>query len=382
MKMDSYQQCSNCVLDTKDDARISFNVEGVCDYCTSYFDNYVVNAPSKEELDKKLKKSIAIIKESARGKKYDSIMGVSGGVDSTYLALKAKEWGLNPLLVHFDNGWNSELAVQNINAIIDYTGFELYTYVVDWEEFRSLQLSFIRSGVLDWELPTDHGFYACLFNQAYKRGITAILTGHNYQTEAILPKTMRWSKMDVANIIDINKKFGSRKIKSFPLLPFWKSTYYNFVSENKRFNLLEYIDYDKEKAKSDIINIIGWKDYGGKHYESFFTKFYQSYTLYKKFGVDKRKAHLSNLICSDQITKEQAIHELKSLPYEEISIEQDIDYFIKKMEISRNEFDLLMAEKPVSHLVYKSYETGLYRTHEKVMRKLKPLTSIIKKLMN
>lgn len=382
MKMDSYQQCSNCVLDTEDDPRISFNVEGVCNYCTSYFDNYVVNAPSKEELDKKLKKSIAIIKESARGKKYDSIMGVSGGVDSTYLALKAKEWGLNPLLVHFDNGWNSELAVQNINAIIDYTGFELYTYVVDWEEFRSLQLSFIRSGVLDWELPTDHGFYACLFNQAYKRGITAILTGHNYQTEAILPKTMRWSKMDVANIIDINKKFGSRKIKSFPLLPFWKSTYYNFVSENKRFNLLEYIDYDKEKAKSDIINIIGWKDYGGKHHESFFTKFYQSYTLYKKFGVDKRKAHLSNLICSDQITKEQAIHELKSLPYEEISIEQDIDYFIKKMEISRNEFDLLMAEKPVSHLVYKSYETGLYRTHEKVMRKLKPLTSIIKKLMN
>ena len=379
--MDSVQQCSNCVLDTNDDPEISFDSKGICNYCNGYYKSYVKNAPTIEERDKIFQESIDTIKADAKGKKFDSIMGVSGGVDSTFLAVKAKEWGLNPLLVHFDNGWNSELAVQNINAIIDFTGFELYTYVVDWEEFRSLQLAFIRAGVLDWELPTDHGFYACLFSQAHKRGISTVLTGHNYQTEAILPKSMRWSKLDVANIIDINKKFGSRKIKTFPLLPFWKSTYYNFVSKTKRFNLLEYIDYDKEAAKAEIIRSIGWRDYGGKHHESFFTKFYQGYTLYEKFGVDKRKAHLSNLICSDQITKAEALEELSSLPYDKNNIEQDIEYFIKKMEISREEFDLIMAKKPVSHLEYESYETGLYRTHEQVMNKLKPITSFIGKIV-
>jgi tRNA(Ile)-lysidine synthase TilS/MesJ len=209
--MREYQECSNCILDTNDDAAINFDEKGVCNYCNTYYKNYGNIENNPDFNGSNLNPTLNKIKSLSKGKKFDSIMGLSGGVDSSYLALKAKEWGLNPLLVHFDNGWNSELAVQNINAIIDYTGFELYTYVVDWEEFRDLQLSYLKAGVLDWEIPTDHGFFACLFNQAYKRGIKTILTGHNYQTESILPKPMRWSKMDVANLKDIHGTFGKGK---------------------------------------------------------------------------------------------------------------------------------------------------------------------------
>ncbi len=377
----NHKQCYKCVLDKHDDPNIQFDAEGICNYCRTYEGKYDHNWPSQDELTKKLKDEIQEIKNQGKKKKYDSILGVSGGVDSTYFAMKAKEWGLNPLLIHFDNGWNTELAVQNINAIVDNTGFDLFTYVVDWEEFKDLQLSYIKAGVLDWEIPTDHGFYACLYNEAYKRGINAVLTGHNYQTESILPKTMRWIKLDVANIFDIQNKFGSKKLKTVPMLNFWKDNYYNFMMNFKRYNLLEYIDYDKDVAKKEIISNMGWKDYGGKHYESFFTKFYQGYVLREKFGYDKRKAHLSNLICSQQITKEEALEELAKPSYPPDQLEEDIEYFIKKMHLSRVQFDEIMATTPVPHTAYKSYETGLYRQHERFMQKIKPITTIGKKII-
>ena len=373
-------QCNKCILDTHDDPNIQFNEEGICNYCRGYSEKYEKNWPRKPELAEKLKLQIAEIKAHGKNKKHDSILGVSGGVDSTYFAMKAKEWGLTPLLIHFDNGWNTELAVQNINAIVENTGFDLFTYVVDWEEFKDLQLSYIRAGVLDWEIPTDHGFYACLYNQSYKLGINSILTGHNYQTESILPKTMRWSKLDVANIYDIQKIFGSKKLKTFPMLNFWKNIFYGFMMDFKRYNLLELIDYDKDVAKQEIIDKMGWKDYGGKHYESFFTKFYQGYVLREKFGFDKRKAHLSNLICSKQITKEQAIEELAKPSYDSVKLEEDIEYFVKKMNLTRHEFNDIMATPVVPHTHYKSYETGLYRQHESFMLKIKPITSIIKRV--
>ncbi len=166
----SYQQCTHCILDTNDDPQISFNENGICDYCVRYEDMYVKHAISPAERDALLQKTLTDIKAAGKGHRHDSIMGLSGGVDSSYLALKAKEFGLNPLIVHFDNGWNSELAVKNIENIINHTGFELFTYVVDWEEFRDLQLAYIRAGVLDWEIPTDHGFFATLYKQAYRQG--------------------------------------------------------------------------------------------------------------------------------------------------------------------------------------------------------------------
>lgn len=376
----NYKQCVHCVLDTNDDQSISFDSAGVCNYCRDYKKRYVDDAPSRAQLDQGLKEILDKLKQEKVGKKYDSIIGLSGGVDSSYLAYKAKHLGLNPLLVHFDNGWNSELAVQNIERIINYTGFDLYTYVVDWEEFRELQLAYIRSGVLDWEIPTDHGFFATLYNQAYKNKIKYLLTGHNHQTEAILPKSMRWSKMDVANIKDINKKFGTGRIKTFPLLGFFKYIYYQKICKIERINILEYIDYNKTEAKEIIIRELGWRDYGGKHYESIFTRFYQGYVLLKKFGFDKRKAHLSNLICSNQITRDEALEELKKDPYDPVQLEEDKEYVIKKLRISPQEFDSIMSSAPVSHLEFDSYEKGLYINHRRFMEFISPLTRTIKKI--
>lgn len=372
--------CSNCILDTNDDPNITFDETGVCNYCNSYIDKYVKNGLSENEKKKQLEFHLLQIRKQKGKNKYDSIMGLSGGVDSSYLALKAKEFGLNPLLVHFDNGWNSELAVKNIEGIITKTGFDLYTYVVDWNEFKDLQLSYIKAGVLDWEIPTDHGFFACLYEQAYQHKIKYILTGHNYQTEAILPKTMRWSKFDVANIKDIHTKFGTKKLKTFPFLGFYKSIWYTFALKLQRVNILEYINYNKDEAKEIIKKEFNWRDYGGKHYESIFTRFYQGYVLREKFGYDKRKAHLSNLILSGQITREQALEEISKPPYDPDLLKQDFEYVAKKFDMTMEEFRAIINAPNHSHLEYKSYETGLYRKHEKFMKTINPLTKILKKI--
>ncbi len=374
-------ECNHCVLTSDDDRDLTLNEEGVCNYCTSFEEQYVKNALTEEKKQAKLEARLNEIKSYGKGKQYDCIIGVSGGVDSSYLCLLAHRWGLKPLLVHFDNGWNSELAVHNINKIIEHTGFDLFTYVVDWEEFKNLQLSFIKASVIDWELPTDHGFYASLYKLAYKKRIKYILTGANYQTEAILPKQMRWSKKDLANIEDIHRSFGSIRLKSFPRLSFYRLSWYDFVVGFDRFDPLELVRYVKDEAKQEIIEKLEWRDYGGKHYESFFTKFYQGYILPNKFGVDKRRAHLSNLICAGQISREEALEELKTPPYPVDDIEQDIEYFNKKMGLTRAEFDAIVAADEVPHTHYKSYVTGLWPKHERFMKRIKPLTSVAKKVI-
>lgn len=372
--MENYQQCTRCILDTNDDPKISFNQQGVCSYCNGYIDKYIDNWPSKDQLKKEADRQIAHIKQTGKGKKYDCIMGLSGGVDSSYLALKAKEWGLRPLLVHFDNGWNSELAVQNINGIVEQTGFDLYTYVVDWEEYRDLQLSYIKSGVIDWEVPTDHGFFAVLHKQAYKHKVGNVLAGFNHQTEAILPKNMSWRKQDLANLIDIHKQFGSVKLKTYPQLDFFKYTYYQKVLKINVFRILDIIEYNKDDAKKAIIEQFGWRDYGGKHYESIFTRFYQGYVLPRKFKVDKRRAHISNLVNSGQMTREEALEEAAKPPYpSEELLKEDYDFFLKKMGLTKDEFEAIMDKEPVDHLAYKSYVTGLYVKHEKFFRQLNKL---------
>ncbi len=374
-------QCTHCILDTHDDPSIIFDEKGVCNYCNNYKKTYIDNALSQEQKSKILSNKIIEFKKNKRGK-YDTILGVSGGVDSTYAAYICKQLGLNPLLVHFDNGWNTELAVSNIEQITKNTGFDLYTYVVNWPEFRDLQLSYIKASVLDWEIPTDHGFFAILYHLANKHNIKYIITGHNYQTEAILPKTMRHSKMDVANIIDIHNKFGSISLKTFPLLPFYKFVYYDKIKKMQRFNLLEYIDeYDKEKAKKLIIEKMGWRDYGGKHYESIFTRFYQGYVLKEKFGFEKRKAHLSNLICSGQITKEEALKEMQLPIYDAETYQSDRTFVLKKLGLTEMQFEEIMKMPIRSHLDYKSYLTGIYPIHEKFMKSISPITKFLKKII-
>ena len=373
--------CKNCILDTNDDPNLLFDEYGVCNYCTNYKKKYVDEFPSLAIRSKQLEGLLEKIKQNGVGKKYDSIMGLSGGVDSSYLAYLAKEWGLNPLLIHFDNGWNSELAVKNIDSIISHTGFDLYTYVVDWDEFKDLQLSYIKASVLDWEIPTDHGFFAMLYKQASKHKIKYILTGHNFQTEAILPKTMRWSKMDVANIIDIHDKHGTKKLKTFPMMGFFEYSKYQLIEKIERLNLLEFVNYDKNDAKETIIKEFGWRDYGGKHYESIFTRFYQGYVLKEKFGYDKRKAHLSNLICSGQIIRDEALIEIQKNPYSsELQLAEDKEFVLKKLGIDNDMFENFMKSPVKSHLEYKSYETGLYPQHSRFMKRISGFTKLIKKL--
>lgn len=372
-------ECTNCVLSTLEDPNIQFDSEGICSYCLSYKRNHKNDLvkENKQQLDGVLER----IKGDVNNKKYDSILGISGGVDSTYLALIAKELGLNPLLVHFDNGWNTELAVQNIENVVKKTGFDLFTYVVNWQEFRDLQLSYIRAGVLDWEIPTDHGFFACLYREAAKRNIKYILTGHNYQTEEIMPKGMNWNKMDVANILDIHKKFGTKKLKTFPYLGFFRYNFYIRYKKIERVNLLEKVLYEKEAAKKRIIDVFDWRDYGGKHYENIFTRFYQGYILPEKFKLDKRKAHCSNLILSNQLTKEEAKKELEEPIYNKEQFEDDKEFFLKKMGLDENEFKSIMKEDPIPHTHYKSYVTGLYVTHVKVMKFIAPITQLLKRVL-
>lgn len=375
------QTCTQCILDQHDDPAITFDSNGVCNYCQGFKKEFIDNMPSPAEKETRLKQALGKIKSERKGKKYDSILGVSGGVDSSYLAFLAKEFGLNPLLVHFDNGWNSELAVDNINKIVDHTGFDLYTYVVDWEEFRDLQLAYIRASVIDWEVPTDHGLMATLYNQAARHRIKYVLTGFNYQTEAILPKPMRWSKRDVANIVDIHKKFGTKRLKTMPLLGFYRLNYLQFLRGFESVKILELIDYNKEEAKAVIAQQMGWRDYGGKHYESIFTRFYQGYVLKEKFGVDKRKAHLSSLICSGQMTREEAMAELEKPAYDPDLLREDKAYVIKKLGLTPGEFDQIIQQPPVGHLAFRSYETGLYPKHQRFMQTIKPVTGLVKRLV-
>ena len=252
---------------------------------------------------------------------------------------------------------------------------------MNWNEFKDLQLSYIKSGVLDWEIPTDHGFYALLHNQAYKRKINHIISGHNIVTEAILPKCMRWSKLDVANIKDIHSKFGTLKnLKTFPTMPFYKSFYYKQFANLNFLSPLNYLEYDKAKAKDQLIKEYGWKDYGGKHYESIFTRFYQGFVLVQKYGYDKRKAHLATLINSGQITKKEAKNELNKPIYDDLQLKEDRKYVLKKLGLTEKEFDNIMSQEPVSHLKFKSYENGVYLKHERFMKKIKPVTKLLKKL--
>ncbi len=357
-----FKVCTKCVLDTHDVPDLKLDQEGICQYCRRFETEYLNNPLGEQEKVHLLDKMKDTIRKAGKGKKYDCILGLSGGVDSSYMAYLAKDWGLRPLIVHFDNGWNSELAVKNIESIIAHTGFDLYTHVVNWDEFRSLQLAYIKSGVLDWEVPTDHGFMGALFRAAKKEGIKHILTGTNHQTEGILPKSMSSNKDDSINILDIARKFGAQPFKTYPFVGPLRHIYYTEIYGFERHAPLNWIDYHKDRAKETIIREMGWRDYGGKHYESVFTRFYQGYVLPVKYGVDKRKAHFASLINSGQMTREEAMEILKTDPYGNEDLKwQDFEFVAKKLGMSQEELHAILAEKPVSHQHYRTIYHSSYR---------------------
>lgn len=350
-----YQACSKCIMDNNDDPYIEFDSSGICNHCHIYNNilrkRLVYLNKGVEEREKVISK----IKKDGKGNDYDCIIGVSGGVDSTFVAILVKELGLRPLAVHLDNGWNSELATINIQNTLDKLGIDLYTHVINWKEFKDLQTSFLKASVIDIEVLTDHAILALFYNSAKKFNVKYILHGANVETEGNLPSSWVHYKGDLLNIRKIHEKFGSIPIKTFPTTHPLYSWYMHKFWGLQFIDILNYYSYNKEKTKKKIIKELNWRDYGGKHYESIFTRFYQSYILPKKFNVDKRKSHLSTLICSGQITRDEAQEEIKKPIYDPLKLSEDKTFTLKKFGLTENEFDQLMKLPIKQHTDYPSY---------------------------
>jgi N-acetyl sugar amidotransferase len=330
---------------------ITFNDQGECNFCDYYQElasRTVLRDSSlrKAEFDR----AMDTIKKSGKGRAYDCILGVSGGLDSTYLALLAKRNGLRPLLVHFDNGWNTELATKNIENIVNLLGFELHTFVMDWEEFRDIQRAYFMASVVDVEVPTDQFIFAALHRIAYKNKIKYILAGNNVVSESINPDGWVYkNKLDLINLRAIHNRYGSLKLKNLPRLGMYERYFYEAIQDIQTVNFLDLISYKKSEVMREIQTELGWRDYGGKHYESTFTRFYQGYYLPKKFNIDKRKAHWSNLILSGQATRTEALEDLRRPTYSLKDQEADKEYVIKKLGFTQEEWEGIMKSSPVAH---------------------------------
>lgn len=346
------KQCKRCIMDNVNDPDLVLDQDGICNHCHN-FDAAFAKIPKGEESRKHFRHQVEEIKLAGKGKKYDCIIGLSGGVDSTYLCYIAKREGLRPLLVHFDNGWNSELSVKNIENICAKTGFDLDTLVIDWEEMKDLQLSFFKAGVVDIELPYDYALIITAYKAALKYKIGHVLTGHNVITEGTyLPKRWRHPKMDIVNILAIHKKYGKRKLKTFPHFSFLRQRWID--KKLKYMYLLNYTSYNKSEVKELIKKEFGWRDYGGKHYENIFTRFYQGYILKEKFGFDKRQFHLSVLVQSGQITREEALAEYAQPAYDPLQLKEDKEFVLKKLGFSEEEFKEYMRAPARDHYDYPS----------------------------
>lgn len=346
----NYQVCQITVMDTSD-PDISFDADGICNYVHE-FRAAQATKPSSEERQELLAHMVEAIREEGRGKQYDCILGLSGGVDSSYMAYLVHDWKLRPLVVHFDNGWNSRLAITNIERIVTTLGLDLQTFVMDWEEFRDLQRAYFKASVVDLEVPTDHMIFGALHKLAGQEGIKYILSGHNDATEWLLPKAWYYRKFDLANVLGIHRAHGELPIRHLPKLGVWQQAYFHHIKGVRTLQPLQLIEYNKAEAKRTLKQKLNWEDYGGKHHESTFTRFYQGYWLPRKFGIDKRKAHFSNLILSGQMTREAAIEELVQPPYEERLQQEDKVFVSKKLGFTPDELAELMLRPNVRHEVY------------------------------
>lgn len=346
-----YQICTRCIMDTSD-PNIVFDRNGICNHCRNYDNIAKRHLLSSPEREKRLEEVITKIKESGKNKDYDCVLGLSGGADSSYTAYLVKKFGLRALVVCLDNGWNTEIAVKNIENIVKKLDFDLYTYVIDWKEFKDLQRSFFKASVVDIEILTDHAITALLYKVAAKRGIKYILSGGNIVTETIMPISWSHRKSDLRNIKAIQRLFGTKKIKSFPTAGPLKLAIYRCVNEIKMVNPLDYVSYIREKAMAILEKELGWRRYGRKHGESLFTKFFQNYILPVKFGIDKRRGHYSTLICSGQMTREEALKAMNEELYSPDELKEHKEYVIKKLGFSKDEFEEIMKLPIKSHYDY------------------------------
>lgn len=344
------QICTRCIMDSSIPG-IRFDEKGICNFCKIH-DDWEKQFPLNEETDKKLKELIERIKDDGKNKKYDCIVGVSGGIDSTYTLYLIKKFGLRPLAVHLDNGWNSELSVNNIKNALTKLNVDLVTHVLDWEEFKDLQISFLKASVSDVEIPTDLAIISVLYGTAFREGLHYIITGGSFRTEGKIP--IAWTYlMDGKYIRSVQKIFGTKKLKTFPNFTISKRLFYNYIRKIKMIYLMNYMDYNREEAKRILEKELGWRPYQEKHYESIYTRFIQSYLLPKKFNIDKRIVHYSALMRSGQMKREEALKKIQNeSPYPEEKIKEDKSYVIKKLGLTEEEFDEIIARPPKLFLDY------------------------------
>ncbi|HEX2825365.1 MAG TPA: N-acetyl sugar amidotransferase [Burkholderiales bacterium] len=354
----NHQICTNCVMDTTD-SRITFDERGVCDHCNNFYRNILPNWHTDERGERELAGLVERIKKEGEGKDFDCIIGMSGGIDSSYLTYVAKEkLGLRPLVFHVDAGWNSQEAVNNIEKLVDKLGLDLYTEVIDWEEMRDLQLAYFKAGVPHIDTPQDHAFFATMYNFADRYGVRYILTGANLSTECIRnPIEWMYYQSDSIQLRDIHAKFGTRPLVNFPTTTIlWHKVYLPYVKRIRVETPLNYVPYVKADAMRLLAERFGWQPYPQKHFESRFTKFYESYWLPKKFGYDTRKVQYSSLILTKQMTRKEALERLSRPAYDPETVGQDFEYVATKLGISVDELQGCMDGPNRSYKDFKSQQ--------------------------
>ena len=352
----AYQICANCIMDTSD-SNITFDQRGWCDYCTNYHSNILPNWHTDERGQREIQAIAEKIRSEGKGRDHDCIIGVSGGVDSSYVTLLAKEkLGLRPLIFHVDAGWNSQQSVNNIEKLVDHLNLDLHTEVINWQEMRDLQLAFFKAQVPHLDTPQDHAFFAGLYNFAAKHGFKYVITGANYSTECVRePLEWHYHATDLRQLIDIHRRFGTRPLKTFPLTDiFTHKIYYRFAKGMRVVKPLNHFPYLKEAAMQELADRFGWQKYAHKHYESRFTRFYEGYWLPVKFGYDKRRAHFSSLILTGQMSRDDALRRIAQPAYDENEIAHEFEYVANKLDLTTAELRELMNGPNKTYRDYKS----------------------------
>jgi N-acetyl sugar amidotransferase len=338
-----YRICKRCVMDTSD-PDIRFDEQGICNHCRAASLRLRRQMPPPDQRPGAFARLIDNVRAGGRRKPYDCLIGVSGGVDSSYVAWLVKDAGLRPLAVHFDNGWNSELAVDNIKTVLDRLNIELITHVVDWDEFRDLQLAFLKGGLVNCEAPTDHAINSLMLRTAARFRLRYILSGSNLATETIMPYAWSHYNQDLRLLKAVHHRWGTRPLKTLPTLNLAQYAYLILVRGIRQVPLLNYVDYDNAAAKAFLTSELGWRDYGGKHYESIWTRFFQGYYLVEKFGYDKRRSHLASMIVSGLLSREEGLERLALPPYDPQLLQQDLAFVLKKFGLSAADWDTIMKQ--------------------------------------
>ena len=361
--------CKRCVMDSSDKA-IVFNSDGFCDHCLTFDREIMPVWMGGVGRDEELEIIIDSIKKNGKGKDFDCILGMSGGIDSSYLLYLAKEkLGLRPLVFHVDAGWNSQIAVNNIERLVDGLNLDLFTEVIDWKDMQSLQRSFFKSGVPHIDVPQDNAFFATMYKFASENNVKDIITGGNYSSECVRnPKEWMYYQSDSIQLRDIHKKHGEPPLQNYPLTNIlWHKIYLPYFKGVKLHRLLDFMPYDKEEATKFLVENYGYQRYPQKHFESRFTRFYESFWLPTKFGYDTRKVQFSSLILTDQMTREEALKELSKPAYDPETVHHELEYVASKLDWSVEQLKSCLNAPNKTYKDFANQET-IYNFGAKVLK--------------